>query len=172
MKKCLKWIDDSITKIEKGIVAAGVLAASFIIFFNVISRSMLNHSFTWAEEMTRYIMVWVTFFGSNLCVQNNIHVKMDLLHVKLPHKAAKVLVSVSYFLCIAGCLFLTYFGWKLTMQIMSLGQVSTAMPWLKMWIVNIAIPIFGIIAIKDYCRLLIKNLISRDEIVKELGGEV
>lgn len=170
MKKAFLAVHRALDIAEKAIVGTGVLAASFIIFVNVVMRYGFSHSFAWAEELTRYIMFWVTFLGGNLCVQNNIHVKMDLLHVKLPKKAAKALVSFTYLVCIAGCVFLLGYGVQLTNQIFTLGQVATSMPWLKMWVVNLAIPIFAVIGIKDYLWLLILNIRSKDEIVKTLEG--
>ncbi len=169
-KKIFLTVNRVITRIEETIVAIGVLTATFLIFYNVILRQFSTQSLTWAEELTRYIMIWVTFFGGNLCVQNNVHVKMDLLHIKLPKKAAKTLVSLTYLVCIAGCLFLAYTGYHLTVQIATLGQVSPSMPWLKMWVINISVPIFAVIGVKDYVWLLWLNIRSREEIVKEIGG--
>ena len=74
MKQILWKINTLVTNMEKIIVGTGVLAATFLIFYNVILRQFSARSLAWAEELTRYIMIWVTFFGANLCIQNNVHV--------------------------------------------------------------------------------------------------
>lgn len=170
MLSILKKIDQAIDFLEKAVVGCGVLAATAIIFINVVMRYGFLQSLMWAEELTRYIMIWVTFIGSSLCIKNNVHVKMDLLHVKLPFSIAKPLVCVVYVICIAASLWLAQLGYQLTVQIARLGQVSAAMPWLPMWVVNVCVPIFAVLAVKDYAVLLVKNLCSKGIIVKETGG--
>ena len=172
MKQILWKINTLVTNMEKIIVGTGVLTATFLIFYNVILRQFSARSLAWAEELTRYIMIWVTFFGANLCIQNNVHVKMDLLHIKLPAKAAKWIVSLTYVICIIGCVFLALTGYTLTLQIARLGQISSSMPWLKMWLVNICSPIFAVIGMKDYTWLLVLNILDREKIIKETGGKV
>lgn len=168
MKAIFLKIDEMITRLEENLVGMGVLTTVFVIFIDICMRHFASHSLVWAEELVRYIIIWVTFLGGNLAVQHNVHVKMDIVHLKAPKKVAKVIVSLTYVICIAGCLFLTVVGARLTTQVFRLGQVSSAMPWFKMWLVNLSVPIFGIIGIKDYIWLLILNIREKDEIVKEI----
>lgn len=161
-------MESLITCAEEYAVGIGVLATVVLIFIDVCMRHLTDQSLVWAEELVRYIIIWVTFLGGNLAVQRNVHVKMDIVHIKAPKKVAKAVVSITYVICIIGCLFLTYVGAKLTRQVLKLDQVSSAMPWFKMWIVNLCVPIFGVIGIKDYVWLLILNIRDKDEIVKEI----
>lgn len=170
MVSVLKKIDQGIDFLEKLIVGCGVLAATVIIFVNVVMRYGFLRSLMWAEELTRYIMIWVTFIGSSLCIKNNVHVKMDLLHVKLPFKIAKPLVCLVYLICIIGSLWLAQIGYQLTVQIAKLGQVSSAMSWLPMWVVNVCVPAFAVMAVKDYVILLVLNLRNKGVIIKETEG--
>lgn len=168
MKNVLAKVESFITRAEEYAVGIGVLATVVLIFIDICMRHLMDQSLVWAEELVRYIIIWVTFLGGNLAVQKNVHVKMDIIHIKAPKKVAKVVVSITYVICIIGCVFLTYVGAKLTGQVLKLGQVSSAMPWFKMWMVNLCVPIFGVIAIKDYVWLLILNIRDKDKIVKEI----
>ncbi len=171
MIKILIKIDRALTELESTIVATGVFTTTFLIFINVVARYVFNNSLMWVEELVRYMMIWVTFLGADLCIKSNIHVKMDLLHIKLPEKAAKVLFCLTCLVCIFGCFYLTKYGYVLAGRVIKTNQVSTAMPWLKVWYVDLAIPVFGVLAMKDYLILLILNLIRKGEIVKTIGGE-
>lgn len=168
MKHVFLKFDSLIRFIEEIVVGIGVLATVTIIFIDICMRHFTSQSLVWAEELVRYIVIWVTFLGGNLAIEKNVHVKMDIIHIKAPKKIAKAVVSITYIICIVGCAFLLYVGAKLTGQIFKLGQVSSAMPWFKMWLVNLSVPVFGIIGIKDYIQLLILNIRDQDEIVKEI----
>ena len=168
MKNVLVKVESLITHAEEYAAGIGVLATVALIFVDICMRHLADQSLVWAEELVRYIIIWVTFLGGNLAVQRNVHVKMDIVHIKAPKKIAKAVVSITYVICIIGCLFLTCVGAKLTSQVFKLGQVSSAMSWFKMWLVNLCVPIFGVIGIKDYVWLLILNIRDKDEIVKEI----
>ena len=49
------------------IVALAVMAT--LVFGNVVSRYLFNYSFSWVEELTRYMMIWVCFLGSGLALR-------------------------------------------------------------------------------------------------------
>ncbi|MCC7485195.1 MAG: TRAP transporter small permease subunit, partial [Burkholderiales bacterium] len=43
----------------------------------VFARYVLNDSIVWAEELSRYLFIWVTFLGGGLGMGTNIHVGVD-----------------------------------------------------------------------------------------------
>lgn len=56
----------------------------------VFFRYVLNNSLVWAEELARYIFVWLTFLGGGLAVGRNIHIGVDSLVEALPLKTRQV----------------------------------------------------------------------------------
>ena len=171
MKKLFKKIDGYITNFEEFVIIAGVLGSTFLITANVVMRYVFNASFFFAEEFARYIAIWVTFFGASACIRHNVHVKIEVLLTKLPFKAVKILVCFTFALCISGCIFLFLTGIDLVVRLAASGQMNTAVTWLPMWIPNVCIPIFGVLATKNYTHLLILNLLRRNEIVYTIGGQ-
>ena len=169
MKNALRRCDAVIKGAENLLVGSGVLAITAITFWNVVMRYVFNHSIMWAEELSRYIMIWITFVGANLCIRNNIHVKMDVVQVKLPFRMAKIVIGIVYAICAGGCVFLAVMGVRLTMNVSANNQISTAMPFLKMWLVYVSVPVFAILSVKDYLWLAYLNAVRRDEIVREIG---
>jgi TRAP-type C4-dicarboxylate transport system permease small subunit len=63
--------------VQFGVMVAVVVAAVF-------ARYVLNDSIVWAEELARYLFVWVSFLGGGLGVGTNIHVGVDSLVELLP----------------------------------------------------------------------------------------
>ena len=53
----------------------------------VFSRYVLNDSIVWAEELARYLFVWISFLGGGLGVGTNVHVGVDSLVELLPARA-------------------------------------------------------------------------------------
>lgn len=148
MKKALMTADDILKKVEYGIVGAGILFMSFLIFFNVMMRAILNDSLMWAEELTRYILIWVTCIGSDLCIRAGSHVRMDLLHIKLPPKIVKPLLCLTYLISIAACLLLARAGIVLVKNVYLTSAFIPSMLGSKRGY-DLAFPIFVVLSVKD-----------------------
>lgn len=73
-------------------VAAVVAFATLITVVSaaVFWRYVLNDSVVWAEELSRYCFIWVTFLGGGLGVGKNIHVGVDSLVMLLPQQPRKI----------------------------------------------------------------------------------
>jgi C4-dicarboxylate transporter DctQ subunit len=170
LKQFFLKIDYALVRVQEVIAATGVIFATLVIFANAVLRYAFQASLPWAEDSVRYVMIWVVFLGCSLCVRRDMHVKIDVLLVRLPFKLEKALVCIIYMLCIAFCLFLLYYGGELVRRMRILGQISTSMLWLEMWVIVLALPVFGILGIKDYTQLIILNLMRKGEIVRTLGG--
>lgn len=64
---------------------------SVVVFANVALRYLTNYSLVWAEELARYLMIWMTFLGAGLVLRFGGHVAIDSLHHVLPPRAARLL---------------------------------------------------------------------------------
>ena len=55
-------------------------AMACMVFANVVLRYTTGDSIVWAEEVSRHMMIWVTFLGSGLVLRFGGHVAIDNLH--------------------------------------------------------------------------------------------
>jgi C4-dicarboxylate transporter DctQ subunit len=138
--KLLRNLDQAIRRLETLVVGVGLLLATAIIFTNVVTRYFLFFSFAWAEEVTLYIMIWITFIGADLCVRQGSHVNMDFLLSHLPAEVRR-----GFLIGIAGgasafCFVLMVYGADMTLRIAASGQTSSTLP-LPFYLVYLAIPI-------------------------------
>jgi C4-dicarboxylate transporter DctQ subunit len=162
-----KKIDSGIRKVEGAVVAFSIITITVIIFLNVMLRYVFNSSWTWAEELTRYIMIWMTFIGASLCVRYNVHVTMDLALNSIPKRLKKPLLYIIYSGSALISLYLAYLGYNIMMNIKMNGQVSSAMEFLPIWLVYVSVPVGGILMAKNFIHLLILNFKS-EEIIKTI----
>ena len=68
-----------LNKIEDVFCAVSLLLTTLILFVNVVLRYVFSASTSWAEEMIRYLMIWITFIGGSVCVRHSAHIRMDFL---------------------------------------------------------------------------------------------
>ncbi len=134
---------------ERGLVAAnaavliGLMAGmALLVIANVIARYAFNHSFVWAEELSRYMMIWVGFLGSGLVLRAGAHIAVEVLQDLLPRRAAQALrlaVLLVMLVCIGAMLWLgvqyVQFAW---------GQESPVLNW-NFGVIYLAIPIGAVL---------------------------
>ena len=168
----LKKVDSGVVGLTEAVAAFGIVAATLIIVVNVIMRYFFANSIFWAEEAVRYIIIWTSYLGFSHAIRYNMHIKVDTLHHYLPPKAKKALIMAIYFACFVCCALFAYYAWVLIGRMQTFGQVNAVITWLPMWIVNLCLPIFGILGTKDYLQLLILNFRKKGEIVTTVGGGI
>lgn len=130
----LAYIDRFTEKIENGIMSFGLLAISAIVFANVIARYFFGYSFAWSEELSRYIIVWVTFFGISSCARYDGHDSVDLLPNLLKGTAKRIQQIMVCLLSICLSIYMTFISVQFTLTQFEGGNTS----------ISIAIPIWVI----------------------------
>jgi TRAP-type C4-dicarboxylate transport system permease small subunit len=116
------------------IVMLGAMAA--MVFGNVALRLTTDRSLLWAEELSRYLMIWLTFLGSGLVLRYGGHVGIDTLQEALPRHAAAIrtvifIVLLGFFLLMVGVgARYAAFAWYQTTPVLQIpiGAVYLAMP--------------------------------------------
>ena len=73
----LKKLDKGIEVIQTVVCCILMFAIMWLTFFMVFFRYVLNNSIVWAEEILRYLMIWVVLVGAGLTTREDQHVCMD-----------------------------------------------------------------------------------------------
>lgn len=82
-----------------------------VVGINVFCRYALNHSLGWADELARFMFIWISFLGAVLAYQENEHVGLDFVVEKLPAGRGKDTVKlVSELLVFVVVFFLLKYG--------------------------------------------------------------
>lgn len=135
-------IDLSSTRIEGWIALVIFFALAGVVFYQFLTRYVLNDSAAWTEEIARYLLIATVFVGAAMGVAKNDHVQVDLLYRYLPKSLGRMLSTV------VDVLRIGFFGWMtvLTAQMMAkLGRTQMTVIDLPMNIVY-GVVLFGFAA--------------------------
>ena len=61
-----------------------------LVFGNVVARYVFNSAITWAEEVSRFLFVWLTFVGASFGLMKGLHLGMDMLVVRLKPRTRSI----------------------------------------------------------------------------------
>lgn len=166
MVKLKKFIDN----FEGYCCVFSLSAMSIIIFIQVVFRYILKASLPWSEEVSRYLLVWTTFFGGAYGVKTGAHIGVEAFTLLLPEKYRKIL-SIFITLCsMVLCVFIFKYGMMIVKSQLTKGQVSPAMR-IPMGYVYLAIPVGMVLFIIRYIQniyISVKELMCT---TKRTGGK-
>ena len=133
-----------IVRIDRGVLAfnrflmiVAMTTMSVIVFASVTIRFATNYSIPWAEEVARYLMVWLTFLGVGPVLRLGGHVAVDTLHDGVSESAGRALRVIIVLLMGAFCVLVAWFG--LTYVERTLPQ-TTAVTEISFAFVSAAVP--------------------------------
>jgi TRAP-type C4-dicarboxylate transport system permease small subunit len=127
------------------ISAIALIVMTLVIPYGVFMRYALNNASPWPEPLSVLMMILFSFFGGAACYRANAHISVMLLSDALPQSFRKPLAWLAE-ACMAGlALFMLYYGWQLSMQVM--GQMLAEFPFLRAGVTYMPIPIGGFITL-------------------------
>ncbi|MFB4167369.1 TRAP transporter small permease [Virgibacillus sp. JSM 102003] len=133
-------------KAEDVFVGTALIAATLVLFVNIVLRYFFDANTTWAEEFIRYAMIWIAFIGSSICFRRGIHVGVDLLINSVSKAGKKVLQVYINIIAVVFMIFLIKFGFDLVIFSMDTGQITPSLE-IKMYWIYLAIPVGAILSI-------------------------
>ena len=113
-----------------------------LVFINVVTRYVFGFSFAAAEEISTFLMIWITYIGAGLALREGRLAAIDLFQDALPQKArrfVRVLLGLTILLFLG---ILAYYGVKMVRFGWSQETWATQIP---RGIPYLAIPIGAIV---------------------------
>ncbi|MGY6632400.1 MAG: TRAP transporter small permease [Alkalilacustris sp.] len=105
-------------RVEAGFVALNAWAVilclavmAVVVFANVGMRYLANASIPWADELARYLMIWMTFLAAGLVLRQGGHVAITSLRDALPGRVQIVLRAALVLLLMAFFAYMVWVGW-------------------------------------------------------------
>lgn len=154
-------ISNAIHKACQFFLAADLLAVTFILTINVILRYIFKSSWPWSEELSRYLVAWLTFVGAACCVTEGSDITIDSITGLFSKKGQKIIAIITTLISIAFMIIFIYTSMQMTMRSFQNGQMATAMK-LPIWIVYMSMPVGGALTVLRLVEKLI-NLIKGKE---------
>lgn len=69
----MRRIENAFVTLNGAVLVIGLMAMCLIVGWNVAGRYLTGNSLTWADEVARYSMIWLTFLGSGLALREGAH---------------------------------------------------------------------------------------------------
>ena len=110
---------------------------------NVVLRYGFNSGITVSEELSRWLFVWMTFFGSVVAVRNRAHLGTDSLISRLPVMGRKVCFVIAHGLMLFICWLMFRGAWEQT--VINYGTTSAVMEVSMAWF-NVSGVMFAVLA--------------------------
>lgn len=154
-------LNDITSKIEEAILSYSVIAMATILIGNVISRSVFNNSWKFAEEVGQFLLIFITFVGTSYAARKGKHINMNAIFEALPLKLKKVsMIIVSAFTGVT-MFYLAYLSYLYMMKIHKMGRVTPALQFPMYLIIAVVVLGFLLSGIQ-YIINLILNLTEKE----------
>src|SRR4051812_10351823 len=96
----------------KAVIAACLAVMVVLVFGNVVLRYAFNSGITISEELSRWLLVWLTFLGAIVALREHAHLGVDTLVRALPPFGKRICFVLSYSLMLYADWLLLTGSWK------------------------------------------------------------
>lgn len=87
----LRQLRDHLVQVETWLAAGSLLLLLCLAVTQIVARNLFDTGFAGADSLTRYLVLYVTFFGAAVAVERDRHIKIDVCCVVLPIRALRAL---------------------------------------------------------------------------------
>lgn len=158
MRRAAQTLSKAVTRLEELCLAWGILGIAALTVGNVIARTFFGTSLAFAEEISQFLIVLVTFLGLGYAAGKGRHIRMTALYDQLPERRRKALTVLISATTSALLFYLTYLATRYALEtVRTLGSVSPALR-VPLWIVYLSAPIGFFLGGVQYALALLKNL--------------
>ena len=128
---------------------------AIIVAVQVFFRYVLNQSLFWSEELARFLLVWLTFFGASVAYYRKANPGIDILYSRMSPSIRKTSAVLVHLASIMLFCVMIFYGCQFAYFIRL--QISPALQ-LPKWIILSIIPICGLILLVHGITFLVKEL--------------
>ena len=115
---------DVYCEVLKAAIALCLAAMVVLVFSNVVLRYAFNSGIAVSEELSRWLLVWLTFLGAIVALRRHAHLGVDTLVRALPPRGRFVCFVTSYLLMLYADGLLTLGSWK--QAVLTFGDTAPA----------------------------------------------
>ncbi len=153
-------------KIEIAAIIVLFTAMVAISGFTVISRYCFSFTFSWAEQATRVMFVWLTFAGVSWAGLHNLHMRVAVLSNLLGVRGGRVLLFLGEWITVLFSLYMAYKIFGVMLVVHSRKQVFSAMPWAPVWVMYLG----GVLGMIGLAARILQRQIRNKRLAATEGG--
>ena len=152
------------TVLSRGLIAvcSALLAAMTVIVATLVfTRYIFNYSFPWAEELTRYLMIWMVMFAAPVIQYRNDNIRVEFIIQYAPSRLQGIVYLVHRVLIIGFSAILAYYGW---IQALNMDITKSPTLGISMTIPFLTVPVGGVL-------LVLFSLLNLYDDLREIAGK-
>ena len=100
----------TITRFEEYFLSAVLLQVGLSIFFQVIMRYVFHSAVTWLDELVRYEVIFITFFGAGLGIKYGSHISVGALKEAAKKPWKNILEAFNHLVVAGYAMIVIYYG--------------------------------------------------------------
>jgi len=118
---------------------------TLLVWLQILSR-VSGRSIQWSEEMSRYLLVWMVFFGSAVGVRTKSHIGASFLVAALKGKKKLSLILFQNIVFLSFFSLLGYYSIPFIQMQKRFGQTAETLP-IPMYMITAIVPVSCILAL-------------------------
>lgn len=123
-----------------------IITITIITSANVFMRFVMNSGLTWAEEVTKILVVWFTYISMAIGVKQGLHISLHVLPQDLPKSVTLILKIIKDLITIIIAIVMIVYGIKL-IEFTS-KSIMTATEWPSS-VLYMILPFSGVLIISE-----------------------
>lgn len=118
----------ALSAIEKAVSCLLLVALLISVMLQVISRYVFHSPLSWTDEVSRFLLVWLTFIAAAYVMSERLHVTVDLLMARLNIRAVAVVDTIATAIVVVGSAVLMIAGFTLLRDTAGVVAPATQLP--------------------------------------------
>ncbi|MBU0969982.1 MAG: TRAP transporter small permease [Proteobacteria bacterium] len=157
--KMLKKFDTIVTRIEEWTLFVIVIAALLSLFANVILRYGFNYTLAWSEELVRIVIIYSTFVGASVAVNQRAMIRIDAVVQLFPKLKPGLTVYTSLLMLLFSGM-MVYYGYQMT-HLQYMTHQKTIIMQIPLVIIYAIMPVMGVMVGIRTIQVMIQDFKSR-----------
>lgn len=135
---------EMIIKIMHNVAAAMLAVAVFLVFYQVLTRFVLNDAAVWSEVLARAVIVWGVFLIMGPAIRYGSMIPIDVMRSLLPQDKQIWIIRVVTAAVTLFLFILVWYGYQMTLRVMNqqVAMLNVSVAWFYA-----SIPIGALLAI-------------------------
>lgn len=105
------WVDWVNKYFSFGLLVVVFFCIMLQVFFNYV----LSNALSWTQELSRILLVWLTFFGAALVTRRKLHIGLTMFVERTPRRIQNVVMVLGYMVTILFIFATITHGWRLSL---------------------------------------------------------
>lgn len=158
----MKKILNVLCKVELVVCSVAMCVMVFLAAGNVIARKLFNSSWSFTEELTCALFIFITMLGAGMLSRSNGHISLDIVTNLLPKPFHKPLVALTMIVVSLVSVVLIVSGIRMVISEIRSGQTTPALH-IKEWIYGMTIPVGAFFILVHSLEWCIQELRKKGE---------